>query len=828
MKKKKRANKVGYARDDEVEVEENEQEIDPPEIKSNKDQEQGNSINVLPEPDISPEICNGASPSTIVSVHLESKEDLTINPTSNSDRAILQTPSPQMSVSNELQTQRKSFFGSVTSMFGSVLSSTSTNASPRNSLTVVQTPLSLNHANNQSAATTESNLTKTEVVVDAASSAHSDTVCQAVDASHQEASHINLYRSENSGSDMELEVANKVAPLLKETDDTEEVKKCNENENEAAEVLLVSVLSEFTVDIENLSVKQHNLVSEMKNLYLEKERETHVLQGIIEELNFSEMEQQRFAQLEDFDKADGLSEIISELKTRSRSKNEELLSISSKMSSLELEMKSIYGSRSELLDRTSLYLKDIGRKQLLEINQIQIDFDKRRDQEDTRLRAEENRIAMEKKHVDKEEEVLSEESRVTEDAINDQTVDVTTAKADLDLRLFDVLSEIQVLEKRITAKKLEETQLRSEIDIIDARVHEVRRKYERQLLRIQSKQESLRITKSEWEQENFILKQDREALVEDIKKSSNSLIRMKEILQGIGVDEEIISLVKSTFTTSVSYFQGKNIEDLDSKSLEMKDKISNLRNALQLIVTEKAQNESLLENLFQEEKEIEEKLPKLELDKKTHAAARRFKDAGSVAKEMKDLMTRSEEISVERQTLRDAADSADFKAREIQEELENYLSQLKDSEKENDIAGYKSLLSHIRKFQRVKDIISEKKISNLSLVEPTLMMLDSEISDMSREASDIKLKYFLPDDQNSLDNEEEFVYSIEDSSESGHSVSVVISELEENNSSSAHESDPEAIVCKPIESCSDEESFKENTDRQESFLRVKVQLINLM
>ena len=50
--------------------------------------------------------------------------------------------------------------------------------------------------------------------------------------------------------------------------------------------------------------------------------------------------------------------------------------------------------------------------------------------------------------------------------------------------------------------------------------------------------------------------------------------------------------------------------------------------------------------LLSEEKDIQEKIPKVDNEKKGHATARRFKEAALAAKEHKDLTSRNQVIEV--------------------------------------------------------------------------------------------------------------------------------------------------------------------------------------
>ena len=200
-----------------------------------------------------------------------------------------------------------------------------------------------------------------------------------------------------------------------------------------------------------------------------------------QQLAEQETEQHRLAQLEEFDRADALTTTVEGLRNQlleliglTKQLNDEVTTLQQDSTALHKEQLGTLGDVLEMIE-------NIRKQQEVELEILREDADRRQNSEKSRIAVEEDRIALEKKHIDREDESLREEAELTENSIASQSGDMNSRRDETTEQLNIISREIEDLEQQLRMKQAEQRRLRLELEGINSRINDVRRKYDRQL-----------------------------------------------------------------------------------------------------------------------------------------------------------------------------------------------------------------------------------------------------------------------------------------------------------------------------------------------------------
>lgn len=223
--------------------------------------------------------------------------------------------------------------------------------------------------------------------------------------------------------------------------------------------------------------------------------------------------------------------------------------------------------------------------------------------------------------------------------------------------------EIEELTRLLDSKKEERARLQTELEEVDVKIHNVRKKYERQLRRGNDRRAEHVLMRSEiQEDENRALrsKQEKET---DISSQMGVLVRSQQIASTIITDVEIAQLfvghisseALNTANDSLLVVLSCSGSDLARRSRSSSSSDGNSLAAAQTAWSNAQQEHGLLEvelqDLETEARALSERLPKLEAEKKSHAAGKRFKEAAAAASAMKEATARISSIEIDTATL---------------------------------------------------------------------------------------------------------------------------------------------------------------------------------
>jgi hypothetical protein len=355
-------------------------------------------------------------------------------------------------------------------------------------------------------------------------------------------------------------------------------------------------------------------------------------------------------------------------------------------------------------------------------------------EENDRLSVEEQRIQMEKSHCEREQATLQSESAVVEEAINTQVGDQLEKKKDLEIQSFAVQEEIRRLEEQLALKRAEEVDINKQIKQIDTKILEVRKKYERQLARIAERRETLSKAQSECAYEDSIVAENRNKM-DSIVSSALESYRilsiqaetkqqevilaetfMKDVQLSVEDDDHSFSLDYSWYITESEeiYRCFSSGDHLSSSSKDLIDRVSSLENSIHLFEKQAEEYRTLKEVAQTRWKSLVETIDRLEVEKKSYATNKRFKEAASTAKELKEAGEAKDQVELEVKNKQAELDNVEETRQKYVFELEEVRHKLREEQKFEKLIHYNCIRRRTRNSERIK-----RKVSKVQALYPS-------------------------------------------------------------------------------------------------------------
>lgn len=509
----------------------------------------------------------------------------------------------------------------------------------------------------------------------------------------------------------------------------------------------------FDATIRNLCLAKDNSLKELRELHSEMEKEEQQLRNLLLKLSEQEKEQHKLAEQEEFEKADALSTAIEKLRGDIERLQQNVEKLSENATKADKKVEQASNAHNAAVIKIFNNLQEFSKKILLEKSRIQEDSKEKHEREDSRLKAEEERISLEQKHVEKAEEVLEEELRTTEDAIQSQSGDAVAQETDMAEKLTLVAMEIDALEAQLASKREEEKKLKVEMNAIQSKVFEVRKKYDRQLKNIKERKEVIEINKYECQKEKSLLDNERASLDKDIQRVSTLIEEMDMHEKSVSFDMQIIEILQ----------QIQNHSEISERAPSMNEEFKLALTEASMAISDAINQQTALtkkvELLGLENKDVDDRIPKLESEKKAHAAAKRFKEAASVAKDIQALKSKQEENSKEIDEITaEIPKHADTIFALRQKEVEAKANLLA-AQKDEDIIRFNKLQKRIKEFQ-----VTRRKIMSMNysakLKECSLYSIDTALNGVLAEANIIKEEHNMAETLEDDGLDEEIVDSV--------------------------------------------------------------------
>lgn len=510
----------------------------------------------------------------------------------------------------------------------------------------------------------------------------------------------------------------------------------------------MSYLEEMNV----LLNKHKRLFEDMNRLKSTRSLFDHQLKELARQIEEQNIEQQSAAEHEDFERAAELSQEIEQANSELISLKTKIVDVDSQLKILEAETKSNRHEQSvSVINALPIWIS-CNEEDQEEYYRQKETFSRSFAAVEARLRAETERISLEMKHVERDEESLAEETRITEDAIESQSGELMSSKLELESTLFGLSHEITELENLLAKKKSEEKRFRAELDSINNRINEVRKKYDRQLQRLVDRRDMVMKTKAECQEEAMALELESQRYNQQ-KEASMSILDsvanwIRHVDREISIGEKFASAISliwsdedSNVASTISPIENQRIRELEITAARTSSLYESARSHYDHLLKES-------DVLANEIMEIDEKLPKLEAEKKTHAALKRFKEAGIVAKDIKTFTTLKEEHEIRIQSI--SSEISDLDASLVALKNDNNVAQkaLLNAQSVVDIERLRLLKDKMILLKKCQlKLVKQNNLAHdlnfVSVTDLGLSFLDVELNVILSEAMEIKNKHNL-------------------------------------------------------------------------------------
>lgn len=473
----------------------------------------------------------------------------------------------------------------------------------------------------------------------------------------------------------------------------------------------------------------------------------------------AEKEQTRLAQIEDFEGADALNAEV-EACEQEVCKHEQILD--DLRVSVRLLEETFAQERSECvvnLHREAASLQMIKEQLDLVVSQAQKSFEKQFVMEHARIEAELERIGLEKSHFEREEQALESDSDRTEEAILAQTGDLSVMREEFHGAMSLLDAEIKALQEQLALKQAEKFTLSANLQDVDGKIGEVRKKYDRQLQRICDRRSDLQKSKSECQKEEDVVLQEQAALEAQVAMNRSNGDQAKEWSRCLEEDGAVVNSFLKSLTTikSTSTCEIASIRSLESSDGDMD--IEEIRRNSEAILYLRGKKQASAnefqvrrDSLMLESKRFGEQMPQLENEKKAHAAAKRFKEAAAASKSLKDIQSAKETVDTELDEVEKLIAHTELELSELNERYTTTQQTLTEARMKRDVARFESLhrrANEIRSMIRntgqcgkqdgrfVHETASHDLLACGSVREATAVFLAIELGAVLREAEAI-------------------------------------------------------------------------------------------
>eukprot|EP00968_Pinguiococcus_pyrenoidosus_P001189 scaffold53_cov193-Pinguiococcus_pyrenoidosus.AAC.26 len=552
-----------------------------------------------------------------------------------------------------------------------------------------------------------------------------------------------------------------------EAEEADDVKQVSQDPVERASAEVSRTVFDFEVQIrkqiQSLEQLNRELVGAQSKLQELGRQQEEVDRDLIEK----ESEQSRLAEKEEYEEAEALNPLIEGLQTRKRGIVEELSQSTQACDHLEKERKVGKKKIMLALEELAKDLRSIESKEESRVRDADADTIKALDQKSRQLNSEEERIKLTESSNSRKERDLDDEESAVDAQIRHLTKDLTEEQEVLSEKQFTVDAEIEDLRRQLDAKLRAKGELSARQDEIEDGIRDVRKKFERQIQRLQEERRGLEVYKKECEEERQQLEEEKleAARQKDLMLSVQQ--RFESLRETVQADVTAASTLRDAIHQRREN-QGAvaSEEDHEAKIHALRLAAAEAEEAVHEAQTALEEATEQLNALRDEGKRLRQRLPQVEQLKKAAAKARNFKEAGAYAAEFKQSEQRLEELEKEEKAVQQKLLESEPQVEIAQTALVNARKALKDGEQKAEVGNYTRLHDVIRSLKKARRRALQSKakgetpvLLSKEVANAIDLLFDEEIAEVQAEVNVLKSRYdfddiALDDDEEDADAEE--------------------------------------------------------------------------
>eukprot|EP00599_Poterioochromonas_sp_BG-1_P000056 CAMPEP_0173145984 /NCGR_PEP_ID=MMETSP1105-20130129/8216_1 /TAXON_ID=2985 /ORGANISM="Ochromonas sp., Strain BG-1" /LENGTH=1052 /DNA_ID=CAMNT_0014060085 /DNA_START=31 /DNA_END=3189 /DNA_ORIENTATION=+ len=477
-----------------------------------------------------------------------------------------------------------------------------------------------------------------------------------------------------------------------------------------------------------------------------------------EKISLLESKQTALALIEDFEQADAISIEIESTQRELEYKNHEKSNLLQKLEDLRLNYTQEKQNLVEELFRNLNNLFITCTETQSSVDAFNDKLKEYSDEEKSRLAVEQQRVEMERNHCEREQQSLNNESQVIEDAIKNQVGDYYVKQEALESQIATVQEEIKILEEQLALKRVFEADLSKSLKQIESKIQEARKKFDRQLQRIQERLDTLQKAQRECQQEEDLLAQNR-FKVESILERAHNIVKEAQTLTEQKLQEKnlVHLVIEDLRAYSERHHQNVHLipsigleasweafDILQSNSDAANPKVKAKRDEINEAESELAKIRGVLtdtriqyDSKVAKQKSLVDQIEQLELAKKLHAANKRFKEAAATAKELKELSETKEQVEKDVQSnyqiIVEQEEQEEINVRRL-DELQLELQEEQKIEKEQHINKLSNRILDvkilIRKLEKSHQALLSTSNETSGILEESIQLYQAELQQL--------------------------------------------------------------------------------------------------
>lgn len=484
-----------------------------------------------------------------------------------------------------------------------------------------------------------------------------------------------------------------------------------------------------------------------------------------EKISLLESKQTALALIEDFEQADAISIEIESTQRELEYKHHEKSNLLQKLEDLRLNYTQEKQNLVEELFRNLNNLFITCTETQSSVDAFNGKLKEYSDEEKSRLAVEQQRVEMERNHCEREQQSLNNESQVIEDAIKNQVGDYYVKQEALESQIATVQEEIKVLEEQLALKRVFEADLSKSLKQIESKIQEARKKFDRQLLRIQERLDTLQKAQRECQQEEDLLAQNRFKVESILERAHNIVNEARTLTEQKLHEKNLVHLVIEDLR-AYSERHHQNVQLIPSIGLEASweafdilqsnsdaanPKVKAKRDEINEAESELAKIRGVLtdtriqyDSKVAKQKSLVDQIDQLELAKKLHAANKRFKEAAATAKELKELSETKEQVEKDVQSnyqiIVEQEEQEEIKVRRL-DELQLELQEEQKIEKEQHINKLSNRILDvkilIRKLEKSHQALLSNSNETSGILDESIQLYQTELQQLMNLRDDL-------------------------------------------------------------------------------------------
>lgn len=459
------------------------------------------------------------------------------------------------------------------------------------------------------------------------------------------------------------------------------------------------------------------------------------------ELKEKVLEQERLAEAEEYERADSLTTEVESLKQEMALRAAALRDLALEVDRAEREMGSRRLDQLRAAEEMATWLRSFEAAQRDALKSANRDAKVRREAAARRVAAEAERLSMERAHVERDAAHVAEEFERMEKLIEAQTAGDASRRDELSRDKAAKELEIDELKMRLAAAQAERDVIDDELREIEGKIGNARAKFERQLQRLEQRDKMVKASAADCDAELAALEREKEAIELASQHAERLATERANVADAAALELDVSRrLAAAAAVWQHADGQGNDSDEagriLETELQALRCAVAEAEEAFHDAAKQLRELEASRASLRAERSAIDERIPQLESAKKAAAAARQYKEAGALAKEAKQWAAKRSELNTQLERIEPPLNDAQATADDAASKHATAKADLADRERDADVQLLRALRSKANQLKALQNrFANDAKASKLAAAAASLVRV--ELANVSVRADDL-------------------------------------------------------------------------------------------